>query len=186
MAQREQIREDGQRITAGLPSLTSDKRREITERQLSIAYTRALTGIAREREEAALASDGSIDDVSDWEQIVGIALQGWQVCARLKKLNSNLWFERSNADPNILGIYRLKNDFKGGQAKEYLCGIQAELNSEFALRIKNDDGTPKGIIPGWRNALMRLIRTNVITEAGAFAMFGPPSRESENWARFAS
>jgi hypothetical protein len=122
--------------------------------------------------------------VSDWEQVVGIALQGWQICSRLKKLNCSLWFERSNAAPEQLGIYLLKNDFKGGQAKEFLCGMQAELNPEFSLRVKNDDGTPKGIIPGWRRVLMRLIRKNIITEPGAFAMFGPPSRESENWARF--
>lgn len=181
---REQYRDDNARVTAGLPSLSPEKRREVTESQLRYAYQKACQNEYKHNEETALAPDGAIDDVSDWGQVVGIALQGWQVCARLKKLNSNLWFERSNASPDQLGIYLLKNDFKGGQAKEFLCGMQAELNPEFSLRVKNDDGTPKGIIPGWRRVLMRLIRKNIITEHGAFAIFGPPSRESENWARY--
>lgn len=184
MAKRENYRDDNQRVTAGLPSLSPEKRREFTESQISHAYQKACQNEYKHNEDEALAADGAMGDVSDWEQVVGIALQGWQVCARLKKLNSNLWFERSNAAPDQLGIYLLKNDFKGGQAKEFLCGMQAELNPEFSLRVKNDDGTPKGIIPGWRRVLMRLIRKNIITEPGAFSMFGPPSRESENWARF--
>lgn len=181
---REQYRDDNAKVTAGLPSLSPEKRKEVTEWQLRQLYQKSLTSEYAKNERDALASDGGIDDVSDWEQVVGIALQGWQVCARLKKLNHNLWFERSNAAPDQLGIYRLKNDFKGGQEKEFLCGMQAELNPEFSLRVKNDDGTPKGIIPGWRRVLMRLIRKNIITEPGAYAMFGPPSRESESWARF--
>ena len=184
MPKREKYRDDGQRVTAGLPSLSPEKRREVTESQLRYAYQKACQNEYKQNEDDAFASDGAIDDVSDWGQVVGIALQGWQVCARLKKLNPNLWFERSNAAPDQLGIYLLKNDFKGGQTKEFLCGMQAELNPEFSLRVKNDDGTPKGIIPGWRRVLMRLIRKSVITESGAHAMFGPPSRDSENWARF--
>jgi len=184
MAIREHWRDDNQRVTAGLPSLSSDKRREVTEAQLSYLYQKACQNEYRQNEEKALAPDGDIDDVSDWGKVVGIALQGWQVCARLKKLNSNLWFERSNAAPDQLGVYLLKNDFKGGQAKEFLCGMQAELNPEFSLRVKDDSGKPKGIIPGWRRVLMRLIRKNIVTESGAHAMFGPPSRDSENWARF--
>lgn len=180
----ETYRDDNARVTAGLPSLSPEKRREFTEDQLRYAYQKACQNEYRRNEQEALNPDGAIDDVSDWGQVVGIALQGWQVCARLKKLNCNLWFERSEAAPDQLGVYLLKNDFKGGQAKEFLCGMQAELNPEFSLRVKNDDGTPKGIIPGYRRVLMRLIRKNIITEAGAYAMFGPPSRDSENWARY--
>jgi hypothetical protein len=180
----EHYRDDNARTTAGLPSLSSEKRRALTDAELRYVYHKACQNEYKKNEQDALSPDGDIDDVSDWEQVVGIALQGWQVCARLKKLNCNLWFERSNAAPDQLGIYLLKNDFKGGQTKEFLCGMQAELNPEYSLRVKNNDGTPKGIVPGWRRNLMRLIRKNIITEAGAYAMFGPPSRDSENWARF--
>lgn len=184
MVQLEHPRDDNQRVTAGLPSLSPEKRNDITESQLRYIYHKATQNEYRHNEEAALAADGGIDDVSNWDQVVGIALQGWQVCSRLKKLNHNLWFERSNAAPDQMGIYLLKNDFKGGQTKEFICGMQSDLNPEFSLRVKADDGTPKGIIPGWRRTLMRMIRKNIITEPGAYAMFGPPSRESESWARF--
>ena len=181
---REHYRDDNQKVTAGLPSLSPDKRRDLTEHQLRRAYQLACVAEFRENERKALAADGEIEDVSDWAQVVGIPLQGWRICARLKKLNHNLWFERSTADPTKLGVYMLKNDFKGGQNREFLLGMQAEENPEFTLRVKNDDGTPKAIIPGWRRTLMRLIRKSIITESGAYAMFGPPSRGSENWARF--
>lgn len=188
MPVRENYRDDNQKVTAGLPSLSPEKRRELTETQLTYIYQKACQNEYKHNEEEALAPDGAIGDVSNWEEIVGIPLQGWQICVRLKKLSRklghNLWFERSKAAPEQLGIYLLKNDFKGGQTKEFICGMQAELNPEFTLRVKNDDGTPKGIIPGWRRVLMKLIRKNLISESGAHSMFGPPSRDSENWARF--
>ena len=184
MALREQQREGNQRVTAGIPSLSPEKRRDITERQLTYLYQKACQNEYKKNEADALASDGDIDDVSDWQQVVGIPLEGWKICARLKKLNSNLWFEQSNAAPNQIGIYILKNDFKGGQDKEFLCGMESEINPEFTMRVKNEDGTPKGILPGWRRVLMRLIRKNIITEYAAYAIFGPPSRGSDNWARF--
>lgn len=184
MALREQYRDDNQKVTAGVSSLSPNKRRDFTETEIRMAYQKACQNEYVQNEKDALASDGDIGDVSNWGEVVGVALQGWQVCARLKKLNSNLWFERSNSNPSQLGVYLLKNDFKGGQAREFLCGMEAELNPEFSLRVKNEDGTPKGIIPGWRRVLMRLIRKSIITEPGAYAMFGPPNRDSENWARF--
>lgn len=181
---REPYRDDNQRITAGIASLSPSKRKGYTEAEISRAYQKALQLDSAKKDADALAPDGDIEDTSDWEEIVGIPLEGWKVCARLKKLNQSLWFERSNAAPNQIGVYLLKNDFVGGQTKEFLCGMEAELNPEFSLRVKNPDGTAKGIIPGWRRVLMRLIRKNIITEYGAYAIFGPPSRGSENWARF--
>jgi len=181
--QLEHYANDRGKVTAGLPSLSPEKRRAITETQLRYLYQKALQRDAAEKEAAALADDGTIE-TTDWEQVVGIPLYGHQIIKRLKKLNSNLWFEVSHAAPDQMGIYLLKNDFKGGQVKEFLCGMQTDLSPEFSLRIKNEDGTAKGIISGWRRLLMRLIRKNIITESGAYAMFGPPSRASENWARF--
>lgn len=180
---REQYRDDNQKVTAGLSSLSPSKRKDYTENEIMRAYQSACQNEYTKNEQAALASDGEMEDTSDWEQIVGIPLEGWKVCARLKKLNPNLWFERSHAAPSQIGVYLLKNDFKGGQGKEFLCGMEAELNPEFSLRVKKDDGTAKGIIPGWRRVLMKLIRKNIVTEYGAYAIFGPPSRGSENWAR---
>src|SRR6266576_4558686 len=181
---REQYRADNQRVTAGLPALSSEKRREVTEAQLRYIYQKACQNEYKKNEQDALAADGAIDDTSDWDQVAGIPLEGWRVCARLKKLNHKLWFERSINAPDHLGIYILKNDFKGGQEKEFICGIPAEMAPEFTLRLKNEDGSVKGKIPGWRNTLMKLIRVRLITAEQAFRVFGPPSRDSEMWARF--
>jgi hypothetical protein len=183
---REHMRDDNSRVTAGIPSLSPSKRREITEKQLLAIYQKACQNEYRKNEADALAADGAMEDTADWDQVVGIPLEGWRVCARLKKLNSRLWFERSINAPDHLGIYILKNDFKGGQEKEFLCGIPAEMAPEFTLRLKNEDGSVKGKIPGWRNTLMKLIRARLITAEAAFKVFGPPSRDSEMWARFTS
>lgn len=183
---REQYRDDNQKVTAGLSSLSPSKRKDFTEAEIGRAYQKALHADKEQKEADAVASDGEIKDTSDLEQVIGIPLEGWKVCARLKKLNRNLWFERSHAMPSQIGVYLLKNDFAGGQEKEFLCGMEAEQNPEFTLRVKNPDGTAKGILPGWRRVLMRLIRKNLITEYAAYAIFGPPSRGSENWARFTS
>lgn len=182
--QREHARNDNQRITAGIPSLSPEKRRDITEDGLMRAYQRSLQQDYRSNEEKATASDGAIEDVTDYEQVVGIPLVGARVIGRLRKLNSNLYFERSNADPHKTGVYILRNDFKGGQEKHFLCGMETDINPEFSVRVLGDDGKPKGIISGWRRVLMRLIRAGIITESGAHMLFGPPSRDSENWARF--
>jgi hypothetical protein len=181
-ALREQWRDDNQKVTAGLPSLSPLKRRELTESQLLAAYQKTCQDQFKKNEADALASDGAIEDTTDWDQVVGIPLEGWRVCARLKKLNPRLWFERSINAPDHLGIYILKD----GQEKEFLCGIPAEMAPEFTLRLKNEDGTAKGKIPGWRNTLMKLIRARLITAEQAFKVFGPPSRDSEMWSRFTS
>lgn len=181
---REHHREENAKVTAGIPSLSPEKRREVTEDQLRRIYQKACQNEYRKNEEDALAPDGAIEDTSDWDQVAGITMEGWRVCARLKKLNSKLWFERSINAPDHLGIYVLKNDFQGGQEKEFICGLPAEMAPEFTLKVKNEDGTAKGKIPGWRGAVMKLIRARLITAESAFRVFGPPSRESENWARF--
>ena len=177
MAQLEQIRDDGQRVTAGLPSLSPTKRRAVTEKQLLDLYQKACQNEYKHSEEQSLAPDGAIEDRTDWDQVAGIPLEGWRVCARLKKLNHKLWFERANNAPDHLGIYVLRNDFKGGQEKHFICGIPSEIAPEFTLSLLNEDGTVKGKIPGWRDSLMKLIKSRVVTKEATDRVFGPPSRQ---------
>lgn len=184
MAHREHAQDDRGKVTAGLPSLSSEKRHDITDEALRKVYQDSLVNEYTKNEKDALASDGEINDTTDWEQVVGIPLSGARFLTRLKKLNHNLWFEPSNSDTSKTGIYLLKNDFKGGLEKEFIVGVETEWNPEFTLRITDKEGNAKGILPGWRRALTRLIRANLINEAAAFRLFGPPSRDSENWARF--
>ena len=179
----EKPRDDNARITAGIPGLSSQMRRQITETQLSRAYQRTLQQEYFKNQENAKADDNGTD-VTDWDQIVGIPLTGARIISRLKKLNPSLWFEVSNADPNKMGIYLLCSDLQGGMDRKFICGMEREINPEFSLRIVDDKGEAKGIISGWRRVLMRLIRERLITEPGAWSLFGPPTRDSENWARF--
>lgn len=174
---------DREKVTAGFPSLSPNKRRDITAYLLKQVYQRSLQAEYQRKEQDAVASDGAIDDVTDAEQVTGIPLVGPRIISRLKKLNKNLWFERSNADQSKTGIYVLRSDLKGGLEKQFICGMETELNPEFSIRVVDDEGKAKGIISGWRRILMKLIRSGLITESGAFALFGPPSRDSENWAR---
>lgn len=184
MILREHGKDDNERVTQGCPSLSSKKRRTITDAALLKIYQSSLLAEYRNNEESALAKDGSIANTMDWEQVVGIPLTGARFITRLRKLNNSLWFEPSKADPTKTGVYVLKSDLKGGQEKQYLAGFETEWNPEFSLRVTDKEGKAKGHVPGWRKTLMRLIRTGLISEPAAFKLFGPPSRESENWARF--
>ena len=185
MLVQEHAIDDKGRVSAGNPSLSSQRRRDITEFQLQQLYQRECTAQYRAKETQALAPDNGMD-TTDMAQMVGIPLIGARIIQRLRKLNSNLHFEVAKADPSKTGIYLLKPNLKGGLEREYVCGMETELNPEFSVRIVGEDGKAKGIISGWRRALMRLIRARMISEPAAWALFGPPSRESENWARFTS
>ena len=180
---REHAQDDRGRVTAGIPSLSSERRHQITDRGLMKAYQKALLQDYEGKRADALTSDNGAD-TTDAEQMAGMVLTGRRIMVRLKRLNPNLWFERSNSDSSKTGIYILRNDLKGGQEKHFLCGMETELNPEFSIRVVDEEGKPKGIVSGWRRVLMRLIRANIISEASAFRLFGPPSRDSENWARF--
>lgn len=172
------------RVTAGYSSLDCGRDYEITEAQLNQAYQRTLQQEYFRNETSALAPDGDIQDTTDWEQVVGIPLTGARIISRLKRLNANLWFERAHADSNKTGVYILKPDGMGSMEKQFICGMETEINPEITLRVTDAEGKAKGIIGGWRRLLMRLIQSRLITEGGAMSLFGPPSRGSENWARF--
>lgn len=179
---RERAQDDKGRVTAGIPALSSEKRRDITEASLMRVYQESLQAEYRLNEASALAKDGSIENTMDWEQVVGIPLTGARLIGRLRKLNSNLYFEQSKGDPTKTGVYILNE----GRHKEFMVGMETEWNPEFSLRVVDDEGKPKGIVSGWRRVLSRLIRAKLISEPAAFKLFGPPSRDSENWARFSA
>lgn len=179
---REHAQGTNNRVTAGLPSLSPERRFNVTEKQLHHEYQRALrrevihnAAIAAHPEDGSRAMDNA-------EAQMGIPLQGERIIGRLRRLNSNLYFERSIADPSRYGCYLLNPQVEGG--KEYLVGFEAELNPEFTVIVNDEKGEFKKFIPGWRRVLMRLIRARVITEARANAMFGPPNRDSERWALY--
>jgi hypothetical protein len=181
----EHAQDDRAKVTGGIPSLDSSRRKEITESALMQVYQRACQAEYRNNEAAATADDGD-RTTKDWDAQVGIPLIGARIIGRLKKLNPNLWFEVSNADKNKTGVYILKNDGKGGQEKQFICGMETELSPEFSVRVVDEQGKLKGEIRGWRTMLMRLIKAGFIQQEAAFRLFGPPNRDSANWARFMS
>lgn len=177
---RERAQGTRKRVTAGLPSLSPERRFSLTEQQLHSEYQRTLRReVVHNDEVAAHPVDGE-RKMDDPAAQMGIPLQGERLIGRLKKLNPNLYFERSISDSTRYGCYLLRPDIEGG--KEYLVGFEAELNPEFTIIVNDDQGKFKKFIPGWRRVLMRLIRAKIITEAAAFAVFGPPNRDSERWA----
>lgn len=180
---RERAKDERGRITAGLPSLSPQKRHEITEHYLHRIYQQSLQAEYRNNEQAALEGDGAIRDTTNMEEVVGIPLTGVRLATRLGKLNRSLWFEQSKNDSSKSAVYLLKNEM-GELKKEFICGYETEWNPEFSLRVVDNEGKAKGIISGWRRVLARLIRARLISEAKAFAVFGPPSRDSENWMKF--
>lgn len=171
------------RVTAGYPSLDGGREYQITEAALQGVYQKALQTEYCQNDANAVADDNGMD-VTNAEQMVGIPLVGARIVSRLRRLNGNLWFEHSNADRSKMGCYILVPAFGGGMDKKFIAGFETELNPEFTIRVVDSEGKPKAIISGWRRLLMRLIQKQFITEARAWAVFGPPSHDSENWARF--
>ena len=178
---REHAARDNGKVTAGLPALTSQRRFELTEQQLHRIYQQSLRREVVHNDHIAAHPEDGGRPMDNMDAQIGIPLQGERIIGRLKKLNPNLWFERSLSDSSKYGCYLLRSDVDGG--KEYLVGFEAELNPEFTVIVNDDQGKFKKFIPGWRRVLMRLIRARVITEARAHAVFGPPNRDSERWTQ---
>lgn len=178
---REHARPDNQRVTAGIPSLTSERRMAITDAYLKRAYQTSLVSEYQANDDAANQPRDAARPMNNWDAQVGIPLRSHQIIKRLRKLNPSLWFELSRADHNKTGIY-IPNPVDG--SLQYIVGMETEVNPEFTVTINDDNGNFQRMIPGWRRVLMRLIRAGFISESGANALFGPPNRDSERWATF--
>ena len=179
---RERAQGTNNRVTAGLPSLTPERRFYLTEDILKRVYQQELQAESRRNDEYAADPGDGARTMAEWDAQIGIPLQGERIIGRLRRLNHNLFFERSKSDGSKYGVYLLKPEAERGL--EFICGFEVETNPEFTVIIQDDKGGFKKFIPGWRRLLMRLIRAKLITESGAHRMFGPPNRDSERWARF--
>lgn len=167
-------------MTAGIPGLLPFQRDEADKFWMKRDYQHGLQADRESRKQQAVKQDNG-RDVTDKEQQQGIPLKGWLIAARLFKMNRNLYFELSKADPSILGIYHL--DPSADEGRRHICGMAVEDNPEFEVAVTDATGECVRTIRGWRTVLSKLVRGRFITEAKTFSMFGPPSRDSENWAR---
>ena len=174
---RETPRDTRGKVTAGVPSLSAEKRHTLTKRQLDRIYQDSLISVASAADVAANSPVDGSRPMTDWMAQVGITLKCHQIERRIRKLNPSLWFIRSNSDPNKTGVYYRKED---GELA-FIVGLESDINPEFTVTVNNDEGEFQKMIPGWRRVLMRLIRAKFITEPGANLQFGPPNRDSERW-----
>lgn len=167
------------RVTAGIPSLSPQKRVGIEDRFASVARQNFLTKERDSKRKAAVAKDAGRDTTKKQDQ-EGIRLTGYTISQRLSKLNPSLRFEVANADPTRMGVYYFDHTKK---QRFYIGGFFREVNSEFETAITDKDGECTSTVPGWRTLLRRLISKGFISEPMAYIVFGPPSRQSERWFR---
>lgn len=159
------------RVTAGIPSLSSEKRQAIdaarAQREQSMRYL--LDDIGRNM--ATVAKDGDLS-VTDAEQRTGNSLTSDWMIGMLKICNPNLHFEIAKADPSKIGIYVIEN-----AGKRFVCGMSRGLMPEASIMTSRIERTPDPDNPGnwidipvgsesrrgWLTVLARLYKSRLIT-----------------------
>ena len=187
-----------EQVTAGIPSLTPKKR---FKREMLIK-TRDLAdrAVAEEKRRATemLQADGAMD-VTALKQRLGRPMSAAAFIEKLKKLNPNLIFERAIRVPNRWGIYYPKpvSEFSAHDDKQFLCGMEDNLMPEMTVSHTKTNRVPLGngeyedrqefcgMTRGWRETLLRLMKSGVVTQAQVekeFQIsFGP---SSAHWQKF--
>ena len=159
-------------------------------------YQKALSNDANEKAKASVRVDNGRPR-TELDASIGIPITAETFMRRLLQLNSGFWFERSNADKEKIGIYRLcEPDVNYPEGKIFICGFHDGIMPEFFLQEKEEDrvmtiggqtevhygGCKRIIRQGYRTILQRLVRAGMINLASAEAIFGPPSYDSAHWA----
>lgn len=150
-----------------------------------------------------VASDAG-HDVTNVQEQLGKPLHINEVMRRLKLCCPNLHFERANVDPNLWGAYLIVSDELGIRKKHLWTlgtdGIMPEFtvihtktvrvpDPDFVGQVMTDPNqgwitqeTYKDQTNGWRTALSRLLKAEIITDADVSRHFPLPSRDSKKWA----
>ena len=174
------------RVTAGIPSLSPERRAATTYRKAQQAKQQALVADANRRHDAATAPDGTRPR-TEYDAQAGMELYPDQLIQRLLKLNRNLYFEPARHNHQTLGIYLLNATPEGD--RRYLCGMYRERKMPEFTVVKwvgdpSDENMEQTV--GWRNVLSKLIRARVISKARVEVAFGPPTRDSMLWQQLTS
>jgi hypothetical protein len=179
------------RITAGLPSLSPEKRQRIETQKKSRAMDQENLVAAIKRMEATVPDDGGVStsSVEQW----GRPLHCSQVMQVLRRVNPALHFEESSW--GIMGIYHLRN-VNGEQVKRFICGMERGMMPEFSIRHRITEKVPDPTVPGhwldvpkfeketrgWRTVLARLLRVGLISLPAIERAFAPSrGRSSQTW-----
>lgn len=170
------------RVTAGIPSLSPEKRHDITEKALLSLYHRACVQESVDNESKTKAADGGMD-VRNAEQRAGRLIPGWKFAIEMQKMAAAngrfLFVEPSKWVPNTVGLYSLDSN----REKFIAASFPMEIVTEFFVCITDDAGMTKGHLPGWRTVGMKLIRQGFIRESQFHQKYGAPSHSSERWQK---
>lgn len=208
MIRKEEIKPDNGRVTAGIPSLDSPKRSEISSSEASKDFQGKVHADTEHKRDDSVAPDGQRDRTNK-EISQGKEWESRKLQKHLQKLGAvngcSLHFIRPPAAMHQVGVYlivpvtpdestglRYIGGFNADRpVKEFdwIC-VREKLTHtrEGVLKLAREQcsGCPKcrflGCERGWRPMLFRLLEMGVITRSQAES-FGPPSRDSQNWKR---
>jgi len=154
-------------------------------------HNAAESAMAKQRA-AVEGMDGQFS-TTDLAQQMGRPLSRQELIARLSRMNPNLVFEQSRANPAIGAVYfrdgvsNLADLDENCRGRRHIVGMEwTGVSPEFTTRkIEKDQfGKPqmKGQIRGWRTILARLIKERLITVPDAERVFSiAKGRESQRW-----
>lgn len=128
------------------------------------------------------APDGS-NPTDVLEAQIGRPLHCDEMCKRLQSLNRNFIFERSNAFPEIMGIYLPDEtaNLSNGRRVRHVCGFESGISPEFTVKHPEAKG-PKKITRGWRQVIILLSKKGLINYTAACKAFNVDSgRSSYFW-----
>ena len=175
---------DGQKMQAQLERFFRDSQRE--------KQRNAAEGALAKQRAAVAGMDGNFL-TTDVAAQLGRPLTRNKLIERLKKLNPNLVFEQSRANPEIGAVY-----FRDGvsnmddldhncRGRRHIVGMEwTGMSPEFTTRkVVNDQwGKPqmKGQVRGWRTILCRLIKERLVSVTDCERVFSiSRGRESQRW-----
>ena len=174
-------------VTAGVPSLSPLRRGILDYRHAQRIKSRAMTAEAKSAQAVLTAPDGDRPTTSPEAQL-GRPLHSRDIILRLRKLNPNLVFERSKADPSVMGIYIPSPGANSTdpdlhyRGLQHILGFEFGYSPEFTINRTDNSGKWVGQTRGWRKVLAALIRCRLIDRCAAETLFAiPAGPQSRNW-----
>lgn len=132
---------------------------------------------AEVKQAATRAADAASGDTRPLDD-TGMSLHSDLIIARLTRLTSRLVVRPGNYGTICFFVLDARVPDSG---LRMIAAIERGINTEFAKKLLNEDGTLKRVIPGWRRLLARLIREGILTETQVSLTFGMPTRTSAAW-----
>lgn len=166
------------RVSAGIPALSPIHRGRVGYQEQQDFKQQVMIAEAEQKKQALAAADGGIP-TTVLEAQLGRPMTSAEITKRLLKLNPNLIFERSLADPSTMGIYLPDALVTGG--RKFLMGFEFGYSPEFTVNGEDANGRYQEK-RGWRQIIARLARCGHISLAAAERIFETPrGRASRNW-----